>query len=193
VSGVANSPINWSTVQNAIKDWFAAQTGLTVVWSKQRGLVEPDTPHGALELLSGPRPVHRDAVLRAKSQDGTTIERNVCGNREFTVSCKVFTGSALPGEHAIAYCERAQTSLRFPSVIKTLRAAGVAIVSTAGVVDLSKVYAEWVSIAALDVVFRVASNVADTAVPPIETATLTISTNDTVSGQKLTVTSTIDT
>jgi hypothetical protein len=79
-----------------------------------------------------------------------------------TVSCQTYVGmpnARDPDLDAIAYAEKAQSSLSLPSVLAELRAAGIAVIRPEGVLNISEVIADaFVSRANLDVVFGATLN-----------------------------------
>lgn len=156
------APINWATVENAIYAWFFGATGITTIWADQ-STPQPAMPFAVLKRIAGPTPAGRDEV-RGTGTDplqptGQEVGRLICGQRDFTVSCKVSCASDAPAANADHYLGMAQIALSFPSMLETLSLAGVAVVASTPPVDLDFIAdGAFRSCAAMDVRFRVAFN-----------------------------------
>jgi hypothetical protein len=119
--------MDWTTLQAAIKSWAALVTGLPVVWENEARPTIIRTP--GYVILGTP------SDITPKGQDwvqteviGDELRPTVVGQRIFTVSFRVLTRSQLPAQSARYYTERARLSLKMPSVLATLQAAGLAVV-----------------------------------------------------------------
>jgi hypothetical protein len=57
--------MNWTTIQNAIHDWFETATGITAIWADQNA-PEPGYPYATLNIISGPIKVGMDELVQSE-------------------------------------------------------------------------------------------------------------------------------
>ena len=160
-------PIDWTTIEDAIYDWFSEQSGVPVVWGNQDSPQPQPYPFGALTIIAGPNQVSvaGNDELRTSTDlgqpDGEEVRLEFGGQRDMTVSCQIFTKppeSHNPAVHARAILSRVQSSLAAPSVLSTLLASGLAVIRQGDVDDLSELIEDtWIGRANLDVQFGLAS------------------------------------
>lgn len=160
---VIPDPIDWQTIEDALYDWFAEQSGVPVVWADQDSPQPQAYPFGTIAIISGPNIVGASGndELRTSTDLGQPAGEEVLqefgGQREMTVSCQVFTKppeSFNPSVHARAIMSRVQSSLAAPSVLEAFLAAGLAVVNQGDVDDLSEAVEDtWIGRSNLDVLF----------------------------------------
>jgi hypothetical protein len=167
MSGI-DSGIDWPRTQAAILAWLRDSTGLTVSWSKQPIRPQDAKPFASLWLLGRLRKVGQDIITKAWNAEANLIDRTLTGVREFTVQAETFTDDATPTGHAMSVMAKAQTALGLPEFIKALADEGVALITSEPIADLSAIAGpDWVSRAAMDVVFRVSARIEARSVPAI--------------------------
>jgi hypothetical protein len=183
-----DSGIDWALVQATILAWLRDSTGLSVSWSKQPRRPQDAKPFASLWLLGRLRKVGNDAVTKKYNTETQLIDRTVTGTREFTVQAEVFTDVATPDGHAMSVLAKAQTALGMPEFLKELQDGGVAYMTSEPIVDLSAIAgADWVSRAAMDVVFRISIKAAAQSVPPIANVRRRLKLRDGNDGQPIVV------
>lgn len=134
--------MNFETAQNALKAWWATQTGLQhVVWEDEPRPFSPPSS-GALGILNMPTiaPVGVDETRWAHDSGapaGADMIPTQVGNRRVTLVCKVESISQKPADLARAIVERARTRARRPSSIAALVAAGFAVIRAEATRSLS--------------------------------------------------------
>ena len=156
-------PIDWTTIEDAIYDWFFEQSGVPIVWGNQDSPQPQAYPFGTLTIIAGPNQVPQagNDELQQTTDLGQPLGEEVLqefgGHRDMTVSCQIFSrppDSFAPTTHARAIMGRVQSSLAAPSVLATLLAAGLAVIRQGNVDDLSSVIEDtWIGRANLDVQF----------------------------------------
>jgi hypothetical protein len=162
--------MNWATAKNALHAWFAAATGLSVIWANQ-GAPAPAGSYGSL-LVTTVREVGTGEVSfthddkKAAGQD--MIPRGVM-HAAITVSCQVHVPEPPQGQawthatRASHYIELARAALRMPGPLATLRASNISHIRTEPTQDLSNVWGgTWRDRASFDAVFAVAGITIDT-------------------------------
>jgi hypothetical protein len=146
--------INWTAIQKALYDWANAELANPIIWA-QENAPPPDGPYVTL-LLSTNVQVGQDAHLPVSPTTGVAI---IVGNREVTLEIQSF------GSTALTNVDTLRSSLEKPSVQAALWAAGIAIVDTLGMSNISGLIDGTTTIEkryALDVLLRIGSDVADT-------------------------------
>lgn len=96
---------------------------------------------------------------------GQEVQYRLVGTRSVVVSCQVLTNSKDddndPEKHAVYYLSKAQASLAYPSVRKTLADGKVVVVQEGNITNLTGVVdADFITRAAMDVTFRVPFEIA---------------------------------
>lgn len=124
----------------------AANTGLAAIFAAAMGIPcqhrgEPQVAHtsasATLDFL-GESGLGTDEVsyVANPTEDPTEVVPTVYGLRQQTVQVSVWSPSQKLEESARFYADRLRTRLRFPSVLASLRALGVAIVRIEDAVSL---------------------------------------------------------
>lgn len=136
-------PINWQTVEQAIRTAVKAGTGLAdaaVYFSPQDG-ARGDAPFVTIRLGGAQSLGSVDEVQETTdlTQVGSEIETKVVGQREFSVSIQCFTPKAVKDDSAKARLSRLQTYLSLPSVVDTLANAGLSVYDLSEVREISTV------------------------------------------------------
>lgn len=158
------SPIPWSTVEDALYDWFSGATGLVTIFEEQDA-PRPPYPYASISIF-GPRKLFAKDEHRysydALQPPGEEIGIEVCGPREITVSCKVRVkqSDSYPSNHARDMMTRAQSSLSVPAVLDSLRLAGLSVVEEGDILTPSeRVEDTWIGRATMDVRCGLSSSV----------------------------------
>jgi hypothetical protein len=169
-------PCDWVTVDAALYDWVNKELSLRdrIIWER-RGEKRPEYPYVSLfrdsEVDQGAMDEQRRRSLDAAglivgidAGAGDPVENEVLNYQpvQFTLTLQAHTtaeaGAADANTDAFAMLSKARRTLGRRDVVETLEAAGLSVVSHESVVDLSEVVnGEWLSRAALDVVFGTAS------------------------------------
>jgi len=155
--------MNWATLQDGLKAWFAAGSGLQVFWMNDQGPMN-DRPYGTLQIIST-RTIAEDEMNYEFSTipDPDGLIPIVSGYRLMTVTCQIITRNQSGNNIALTYLEKARTSLRLPRLRSALATAGLAVVETHPTVMLDGVFDKrWESRASFDVVFGMVQNIAYT-------------------------------
>jgi len=158
------SPITWSTVENAIYDWVYTATGRTVDWSTED---RPERAYPYITLKSlGVETVAPTAEVLDKTNlanpSGQEIVRTVARDYEFTVSVQCRTSSDAPGASARYYLMAALAALDLPARRTALRTAGVMVVEAEPILDLDlAINQEWTSGASMDIRFRILGTITE--------------------------------
>ena len=147
--------MNWATIEAAIAAWIGAATGATVQWSNQH-LPEPVRPYVKLKRISI---VSHGMDEQRSSVDlervGEEVELQAVARREFTVSCHVYAMPAVGAATAADLMERAKIALSLESTIDAFTAAGISVVESGNIGDLSESGDNsWSSRAQMDVRFH---------------------------------------
>lgn len=133
--------MDWQELQDGLKAWFVAQSGLDV-----RDVIWDDEPVGYTGIASATMRLrsHNTAgvtdEVRYESQ-GPDEDATVAalGNRSMTLSIKVRTRDADPDTRPYAILERVRDRLELPSTQDALDALGIGLIGTAALVDVSPV------------------------------------------------------
>ena len=160
--------VDWQTVEDAIFAWFAAATGIDVVWANQ-DVPQPPWPYGTLNVITGPTRIGGDDNVRREvdlTRDaGEEVELEYNGPRHFTVSCQVIQGppdTHDPTCHARRLAGAAHAALSLGSVTQALIVAGLAVVDLEDVINLdTEVGQEWTTRSVFDVTFAFTSSVTE--------------------------------
>lgn len=175
-----SAPIDWLAIENGLFDWFQEQSGLNpqrIVYGLQDAPQPENYTYAHLSILSGPIQLGgRDEVrydFDPGAPAGEELIPNVCGLREFTLSCTVHTAlpdANNPALHSRAIMSRVQSSLSAPSVIRALQAFGVSVVERGDLIDLSGIVNDtYVNRTSMDTRFYTAANSTDERTTYIET------------------------
>lgn len=154
--------MNWATLQDAIKDWFATWTGLVVVWENEpRPTILRHQGFGILAVTTIQN-VGQDFVQTSEGSDPNDLLPTVVGQRIFTVSCRVVSRSHTPNLTGKHFLERARSSLKLPSVLTAFQEAEIAVVSCSPTVEIA---AKWddrmESVASFELTLATVSTLAD--------------------------------
>jgi len=157
--------MDWTEIQRILKRWFKRATTLDeVVWEGEAAK-HGDRPHGILHIFAT-RNVGTDERRQEYDDtqpEGKRIVWTVSGMRLFTLSCRVRSRDNNPGKAAIAYLEKARTSLAKLSTLEMFRGAELAFVGAEAVNDLPGLYQDRMeSFANMDVQFTAVVNETDT-------------------------------
>ena len=164
-------PVSWTAINNALHAWIVSALSIAaarVIWAKQN-LPQPAYPYIVLGhdgLATEGTLDEKIATTDLEQPAGEEIELLTTGPREFTLRVTAHvdqgTGAYDSDAQATALLTRAQSSLGQRSVLDGLSAGGVAMIERLPVLDTSVVVnGEWSSQAALDVRFRVASQMTE--------------------------------
>jgi hypothetical protein len=150
--------MDWSTIQDGIKDWFEGATGLTAYWMNQARPAYAPKALGVLQIISTSK-VDVDAMDYNYSVTQPTNEEmvpSVSGYRLITVSCMVVSRDQNASQDAINYLELARTGLNRPSLNDALKAAGLTITWTSQSIVPRDVLVDnrYESRAVMDIIFR---------------------------------------
>ena len=121
--------LDWTTIQNAIKNWAGTWSGLPVIWDE-----EPSgwIPKAYIQLRIGSvRDLGIDAVdysYVSSNPAGMQMVPEIMGQREFTVDVLCINRSQQSTAVARHHLERLRTSLSIPSVRDGFTAAGIAFI-----------------------------------------------------------------
>ena len=153
--------MNWEDIQDAIKAWLAAITGLVVVWEneprpsilRQAGFCILGTPTGITAL-------GQDFVQEEVT--GDDISPVVVGQRVFTVPIRAISRSQSPANTGRTHLEKARLSLKMPSVLEHFQTHSMAIVRADKIVQYDAPFDERVeSIASMEVTFAATATMTD--------------------------------
>lgn len=159
------SPIDWSTVEDAIYDWIFGATAISVDWSSE-DRPEREFPYITLKSDVGiDFLVHRPEVLEKTNlanPAGEEIEITLANDSEFVVACECRTIADAPGGSARYYLQSAKAALGKPSVKTALRTGGVVVVEADPILDTDEERAtSWTSGAVMEVRFRTLATVTE--------------------------------
>lgn len=157
-----DSPIAWTTVENAIYSWFYLSTSIPTVWAEQDS-PKLAYPFATLKITS--RSIKTDGQDEQRwtydplQPIGQEVGIEVCGQRELVVSTQIHAlAQQAPGD----FMSRAQIALGLPSYLAALDAAGLAVVGEGPVQTVSaKLDDTWITRAMMDVRFRLAASVVE--------------------------------
>jgi len=157
-------PIAWDTLENAVRRWFSRATGLVTIWASEDA-PQPPYPFAVLKLISGPVQSGRDDERHTTitgAPIGEEILIEVCGPRDVTVSCQVYSASDRPKLNAQHYIGIAQASLGLPSILDAFRVERIAFVDSSPPQDLDFIASGGTkSRAVMDVRFRIESSMTE--------------------------------
>jgi len=156
--------MNWQLIEDTLRQWFLQVTGLSaVIWEGQAAAF-PTRPYGELHI-SAVRNVGEDerrTVFDATQPAGKELVRTVVGHRIFTLGCKARSRDNRPGNAALAYLEKARTSLAQLWVLDLFRSADLAFIDAEATVDLPGAFQDRAeSFAAMDIHFCAVVNETD--------------------------------
>src|SRR5262245_47457245 len=101
---------DWAEMQRALKQCFHESTGIHFIWEHESLAMLPK-PFGALKIAQS-QSIGRDQVAYTFRDSSVTV--NVCGFRELTITCQVYTNSQKPGARARDILEAARLMLVHP-------------------------------------------------------------------------------
>jgi len=158
------SPIDWSGFENGVKRWFNHATGLTTIWASEDA-PQPPYPFAVLKVISGPIQYGHDDERHlsvAGAPAGEEVQVEVCGPRDVTVSCQVYSDSDRPKLNAQHFIGIAQASLGMPSVLSALAGDRIAVIDSMPPQDLDFIASGGTkSRAVMDVRFRIESSMTE--------------------------------
>lgn len=164
--------MNWTTLQQTIQAWAAAQTGLTTFWANQND-PKPLYPFCMLNVIAESQ-LGTDEIRYGDPDVNGKLPASANGNRLFTVSCQIHTTSQTPATSGRNYTSKLRGSLKLDSVRETFKAAGLAVVRAIGMQSIDRVVeGTWVSINLIDINFAAAQVLADTPLDYIQTVNAT--------------------
>jgi hypothetical protein len=136
------SPLNVTTLENAIYTWFVNATGLTTIWADQSS-PEVAYPYGLLKLIVGPKIVspHWDTrdttdLLRPA---GTEVKLDRVNTASLTLSCQCLADTF---SIAMNYMIKAEASLSLDDYLSYLRVGSVVVNSVGAIENPTKVMAD---------------------------------------------------
>lgn len=156
--------MDFETIEAALANYVTASTGLKAVWMNQ------PRPHMSRPFAT----LHKIALVPIGSGDELRYEEvdsdptpevtliklapTVYGLRRLSVRIRFISRDQRAGQDGPYYVERAMIAMRRPTIKSALQAAGLAFVSMTPLLNQDEVFDErYESIAALDLVFHVAS------------------------------------
>ena len=159
-------PINWTEIEDAIHASFVSATGMTatkVLWGEQAN-PQPVRPFATLKIMSGPVRLGGVDEVRKSYNPAAPLQQEitheVSGQREITVECQVFSDNVHGANAARAILSKLQTGLFLPTIRYALNTAGLSLMASDSIVDLTAIVAtKFQSRANLDLRF----NLVDTA------------------------------
>lgn len=167
----ALQPIDWATIEQALWNWASTVTGVPtsrIIWENQK-IAQPAYPYVSLHkspvLISGGKPELRYETDLGQPQ-GEEIEFTATSQCEFTLSASVYMDAAAGGGNpttgAFKLASKLQASLGLKTIQESLSTAGLAIIQSLPVLDLSEVVnAEFLDRAVFEVRLRVASEMTE--------------------------------
>lgn len=158
--------MNWTTIQNALKAWATAGSGLAAIWEN-----EPRLWVGQERVVLAMRSFRAIGVDEQRYQydsgadPGEEMQPIIAGVRSFVLQVRVESRNQSPTKHAAYFLELLQTSLAKPSQKAALNAAGCpyARTLTSGTVADIESDGRMVSVGVMDLEFNAATNVTDTS------------------------------
>ncbi len=159
--------MDFQVVEDALAEYVTDSTGLRAVWMNQPRPNMP-RPFATLHKMAF-TPVGMGDEIRYEEVDidptpVTTIELapTVCGFRQLSVRIRFISRDQRAGQDGPFYVERAMIALRRPTIKAALQEAGLAFVSMRPLLNQDEVFDDrHESIAALDLIFNVASTITD--------------------------------
>ncbi len=155
------APIPRQTIEDALYVWLSSATSVAVIWANQNA-PQPTRPYATLAVVSttqlGQNSVTPNANPSSPSP-GAEVAIEVGGLHRVVVSVNVYGISNDPDSDARALMDKALGALALPSVLSTLRSAGVAVNRVGGAISLDFLTDDkWLSRTQADVTLCVASN-----------------------------------
>lgn len=148
--------MNWSTIQDAIKDWLEDTTGLTTVWMNQARPITTK-PFITVQLISN---VIENQDMLDFTLNGTVLEPKVEGHRLLTYQIMAISRNQNAGYDANNYLELARTALNKPVIFDALRAANLLVNNIGAILIRDQVFDNrYESRAILEVQFRAVQEV----------------------------------
>ena len=171
--------MSWADVQCGIDGWIR-KAGLTPYWEHQHCKVKCE-PYVMLNISD---------VDTVQHQSLSYVEENgelfpfVCSVVEFVLSLRIDTTDHTPDRDAVALMNRVRMFLELPSVHALLKSKNVTHKTSTAIrrVDYERLD-EIISRASLDMVLSTSMSIRDSAIPWIET--ITVSTNHALEGTAL--------
>lgn len=156
--------MDWATIQDAIKAWAAAQSGLTASWRNElESWVTQDRLW--LQILSSNDVGHDEIRYTTNGGAAPEVDQEptFSGLREFTLQITCESRDQYAASHAIHHLEVLRASLYKPSVVDAFTTAKIAVADILAVTQQDREYeGRWISQASMDVLFNSVSNVTDT-------------------------------
>jgi hypothetical protein len=156
-------------IQESVREWFEATTGLHTVW-------ENATSRHHIRL-KGYGMITRPATIQSIGQDFVKFEDDpdnvnqliptVYGRRKCAFLCKAIVRAHKPLNHATFYIEKARTSLVKPSVLEHFQASGIAIVECRPTINYYNVDKHIESTSAFELVVTYLVSESDTSIGTI--------------------------
>lgn len=165
--------MDWQALQDALKVWFVAASGLNaddVVWDDEpEGFTGFASARLRLKSHSAAGGMSDEVRYTAVAPD-TDAEVRALGNRVMTFSIKVRTRDAAGPERPYAILERVQNQLELPSTTDAFDAINVGLIDVAALADVSPVRdRRREPTAIMDLRMSYASDSSETTPAPVET------------------------
>jgi hypothetical protein len=160
----ALQPIDWRTVEDALYTWVTGEVSLAAIWENQN-IQQPAYPYIGLKRMTviprGGKPEIRYSTDLGEPA-GEEIEILSTSQCDFTLTVQVrmdeAAGAGDPDNGSYKQASKLQASLGKQSVQAAFVAAGIAVIETLSVADLSEVVnGKFIDRAVFDVRLRVAS------------------------------------
>lgn len=172
--------MNYLAIQQVLKQWAAAQTGVPVTWADQNAPRLPYTPGFVMLNIIAEVQIGQDEVRYELNTGTNKMIPHVGGNRTLTVSCQAFTLSVKPPADSRSLIAKLRTSLKKPSVLQLFHDNGIAVVDAEGQRTMDElVDGRWISRSLMDIRIAVADNIVDDEISYIETVEATGTVEDT--------------
>lgn len=143
--------IDWTKIHDALKSCFEKNTGVSFIWENE-ATEFLEKPYGVLSIAQSSAPWRDDVYIINEDGDYVTY---LVGARDINVNIQIFSRSHLPTESARYFLEMARTELRKPGMESFLKNAGLMLLETHPVVDLTFTFDNRKeSRAAFDALFR---------------------------------------
>jgi hypothetical protein len=149
--------IDWSTTQKAIYSWFFSATGFQTAWADQERPQDAIGDGFGTLRVQAFTPEAQPEKRTREGNDGDLYEDSI-QTHLLTINCQVATASQDFEKHAMNVLAKAQAKLDLREYQEALSEAGLSVVSTGTLSNISAIAgAGFESRASMDVVFRVAA------------------------------------
>jgi hypothetical protein len=162
----SSTALSLTAIETAIEAWIVAATGLPVaqVFNVNAKKPQPAAPYVEVRI-GGLVTVAQDEVRRSFHADftaGNELELQVVGRREFAASLQAHTQDPTAADGgAVALLSKCKTALRLPSRRDAFNAAGLSVIESLQILDLSSRTPGGTGRASMDVRFNCTDSASD--------------------------------